>query len=84
MTRDEHVRWARDRAFQYLDAGDLDQALASMTSDLSNHPQTEDIARSFGPLGFIAYSRGPVALRAYISGFTEGILMTGRLFKDEE
>jgi hypothetical protein len=34
MTRSEHIGWAKKRALEYLDAGDLQQACASMVSDL--------------------------------------------------
>lgn len=35
MTRAEHLQWAKDRALQYVDAGQLDLALASFGSDMS-------------------------------------------------
>lgn len=34
MTRAEHLSWSKQRALQYVDAGDLSQAFASMGSDL--------------------------------------------------
>lgn len=40
MSRAEHLRWAKDRALEYVEAGDLVNAQASMTSDLSKHPET--------------------------------------------
>ena len=39
-TRAEHLEWCKARALQYVDAGDLDQAMASMGSDLNKHPDT--------------------------------------------
>jgi hypothetical protein len=39
-TRDEHLSWCKERALEYLDAGDLENAVASMSSDLSKHPET--------------------------------------------
>jgi hypothetical protein len=36
-TRDEHLAWAKQRALEYLDAGDLSSAVASMGSDLKKH-----------------------------------------------
>ena len=44
MTRDEHVAWCKQRAHQYLDAGDTQQALTSMFRDLRKHPETENHA----------------------------------------
>ena len=40
MTRQEHIKWCKDRALQYVEAGDLDNAYASMASDLGKHPET--------------------------------------------
>jgi hypothetical protein len=40
MTRTEHVEWAKQRALEYLDRGELGNAVASMTSDLLKHPET--------------------------------------------
>jgi hypothetical protein len=39
-TRDEHLAWCKARALEYLDHGDLAQAVTSMTSDLGKHPET--------------------------------------------
>lgn len=40
MSRAEHVAWCKQRALEYVDAGDLQNALASMGSDLNKHPET--------------------------------------------
>jgi hypothetical protein len=40
MTRTEHLQWCKDRAIEYVDMGDPNQALASMASDLGKHPET--------------------------------------------
>ena len=40
MNRTEHLQWCKDRALEYVDAGDMSQAVASMCSDLSNHSET--------------------------------------------
>src|SRR5713226_8470617 len=39
MTRDEHVEWCKKRAREYLDKGDLENAIASMISDMNKHPE---------------------------------------------
>jgi hypothetical protein len=44
MTRDEHLAWCKQRALEYVDAGDLANAVASMTSDLKEHPDTHNPA----------------------------------------
>ena len=41
MTRQEHLDWCKERAREYLRAGDHQQALASMLSDLRKHPETD-------------------------------------------
>jgi hypothetical protein len=42
LTRSEHVEWAKKRALEYVDRGDLVQAVASMASDLGKHPETRN------------------------------------------
>jgi hypothetical protein len=44
LTRDEHLAWCKRRALEYLGAGELRQAVASMASDLKTHPDTENPA----------------------------------------
>ena len=41
MTRNEHLDWCKKRALEYIDSGDLNEAYASMASDLGKHPETE-------------------------------------------
>jgi hypothetical protein len=40
-TRAEHLQWCKDRALEYVELGDLDNAIASMQSDLNKHPETQ-------------------------------------------
>ena len=42
LTRDEHLAWCKRRALEYVDAGDLTRAVASMASDLKSHPDTDN------------------------------------------
>lgn len=42
MTRAEHLTWAKERALEYVDAGDLSTALTSIASDLNKHPETKN------------------------------------------
>ncbi len=44
MTRDEHLASCKRRALEYVDAGDLTHAVASMASDLKTHPDTDNPA----------------------------------------
>jgi len=71
MTREEHLNWCKDRALKYVDMGDLNQAWASMTSDLNKHPET--INHSSIELGFVMILAGhlslPDEMRKFILGF---------------
>lgn len=39
--REQHLAWCKERALAYVDRGDLVNALASFTSDMSKHPETD-------------------------------------------
>lgn len=41
MTRDEHLAWCKERALEYLERGELADAVASMGSDLGKHSETQ-------------------------------------------
>lgn len=41
MTRAEHLAWAKQRALEYVDRGELGYAIASMFSDLGKHPELQ-------------------------------------------
>lgn len=72
MTRDEHMRWAKDRALAYL-PGDPDQAFASLASDLQKHPETEGHPAVGLGLGLMLLLGGhldtPEEMRKFIEGF---------------
>ena len=44
MTRDEHLAWVRERALEYLEAGDPHSAIASLISDLGKHEETRSLS----------------------------------------
>lgn len=71
MTRNEHMEWCKKRAMEYVDAGDLQGAYASMASDLGKHPETEKHA-AIG-LGMAMLMGGqlstPDKMRKFIEGF---------------
>ena len=70
MTRDEHLKWSKERALEYLNEGDLSSAAISMCSDLNKHEDFRKISHLMLPLGLM-YARdydGP-ALRRWIEGF---------------
>ena len=41
MTRAEHLSWAKQRALEILNAGDITGAFASLASDLNKHKETQ-------------------------------------------
>lgn len=43
MTREEHLNWCKRRALEYLDRGDLTNAVSSMGSDLGKHAETRPL-----------------------------------------
>lgn len=71
MNRKKHLEWCEKRALEYLDAGDMANAVTSMMSDLDKHPDTElkpDGAMSM--LGMTALMSGdPDFVRRFITGF---------------
>jgi hypothetical protein len=70
MTNDEHLAWCKKRALEYLDRGDVTNAIASMLSDLSKHEETKAIGKSLGPMGLVhAMNRDIAGARRFIEGF---------------
>ena len=71
MTRDEHVNWCKKRALEYLDRGDVSNAIASIMSDMNKHPETKlEPGSVFTMLGLMAVASGdPREARRYIEGF---------------
>jgi hypothetical protein len=73
MNRSEHLQWAKGRAMEYLERGELQNAFASFVSDMGKHPETASHMALQSPmagLGVDALMRGDaVELRKYIEGF---------------
>lgn len=69
LTYDEHMQWAKNRALEYVNAGQPENAVSSMLSDLSKHPETRPIGRTLGPMGLKAVIDGPAHVRRWIEGF---------------
>ena len=71
MTREEHLKWCKQRATEYLDKRDIANAVASMLSDLSKHPDTKKSAEgACAMLGIMAIQSGsPEEVRRFIDGF---------------
>ena len=71
-TRAEHLNWAKDRALEYADRGDMANAIASLGSDLNKHPETKN--HSAMELMMMMATSGqfdrPGELRKFIEGFS--------------
>ena len=69
MTRDEHLAWCKQRAPEYLDRGELENAVASMASDLGKHPELKP-NESLLMLGAMQAGQGDSeGVRRWITGF---------------
>lgn len=69
MDRQEHLDWCKARALEYLDVGDLTNAVASMASDLGKHPET-GCPPTLTMLAMMAVvDRDEAAVRRWIDGF---------------
>ena len=44
MKRNEHLSWCKKRALEYIELGELNNALVSMYSNLRKHEETENHA----------------------------------------
>lgn len=68
-TRQSHLELCKKRAHEYLARGDVQNAVASMMSDLDKHPETAIKNPALSILGIMA-ARGSIAdARRYIDGF---------------
>lgn len=70
MTRTEHMAWAKERALEYVDAGDLTNAFRSLTSDLQKHPDTADHGAI--ELGMMLLMAGHLSTTHDMRDFIEG------------
>lgn len=71
MTRDEHLAWAKERAIEYANRGEVGNAVASLASDLRKHPGTAGHSglELMSMLAVTGNFKGPGDLREFIEGF---------------
>jgi hypothetical protein len=70
VTRDEHLAWAKERTLEYVEAGELANAVASMGSDLRKHPDFQKpVYSTLMLLGLYEIERGRDAVRRWVEGF---------------
>ena len=71
MTRQQHLEWCKQRALEYVDVGDVNQAWTSMVSDLGKHEETKN--HSALELGMMLLMAGHLSttdkMRKFILGF---------------
>lgn len=69
IDRAEHLAWCKQRALEYLSAGDIKNAITSMLSDLDKHPETRcnNFLALFGMR--IIMDKDVCAARRWIEGF---------------
>jgi hypothetical protein len=70
MTREEHLGWCKQRALEYIDAGDIKNGIVSMASDLRKHPETN--SRMAVELGIMMLASGQLRTVAEARKFIEG------------
>ncbi len=72
-TRAEHLTWCKGRALEYVAAGDLHNAVSSMTSDLNKHPATAGDpslkAHRLRGMGLLLEKEPADQIRAWITAF---------------
>ncbi len=69
MTRQEHLEWAKKRAHEYVEAGDLEGALTSLISDLQKHDETRGHLGC--ELGFSLFMGGHLSTAGTMRKFIE-------------
>ena len=71
LTRTEHIAWCKERALEYVNAGDNQQAFASMASDLDKHLETTGhMGIEMGTMLLIGgHLTSPDEMRNFIEGF---------------
>jgi hypothetical protein len=68
MNRQEHLEWCKQRALEYVERGELTNAVASMCSDLGKHKETKcEPFLAFA--GMAEVERGRDAVKHWIEGF---------------
>jgi Rps23 Pro-64 3,4-dihydroxylase Tpa1-like proline 4-hydroxylase len=69
MTRDEHLAWAKQRALEYLDRGDVTNAIASMVSDVQKCDELKCHLTLMAVGMLTAMHNDSMAARRWIEGF---------------
>lgn len=68
-TRTEHLAWCKTRALEYLDSGDVANAVTSMGSDMDKHPETKVSPPLMGLAMLYIMNSDAGGVRRWIEGF---------------
>jgi hypothetical protein len=69
-TREQHLADCKRAALEYLDRGEVTNAIASMMSDMGQHEETRPMNAFLQQMGLaIATSGDPLQARRWIQGF---------------
>ncbi len=69
-TRQEHLEFCKERALEYLDRGDIANAITSMLSDLNKHEETRSSGKTMASLGMLyVMNHDSLNARRFIEGF---------------
>lgn len=71
MNRQEHLKWCKKRALEYVDRNELTDAYASMTSDLRKHSETQNHLGIELGMGLMMMGKlnTPHEMQKFIDGF---------------
>jgi len=69
LTRQEHVAWCKKRAHEYIERGELMEAMTSMLSDLGKHPKTERSTELGGLMMITINSNSIPDVIRFVDGF---------------
>ncbi len=69
MNRQEHIQWCKDRALEYVELGDLTNAVASMSSDIEKHDETKGHSGALLGVMELLGSPSQESIKRWINGF---------------
>jgi hypothetical protein len=70
MDRDEYLAICKKNAMEYFNDGDLANAVTSMLSDLSKHPELKGIGEKMAPVGMMfLINYDERGIKGFIEGF---------------
>lgn len=71
MTRQEHLEWCKQRAIEYVETGDTQNAFASFQSDMRKHDETTNHSALgiMTQMFFGGHLNTPAQMRKFIEGF---------------